>query len=453
MAAALPAAATGTPLQRRTAPRAQTLPPPSQWRQCSCLLRRGLPAPSPPRASSSSSAGDVPGQQGGDEAQSGAGQRRRAVDSLGSLDILLGSGGSIDDDLAAATSTARREEASPLPSTSTTAELTWWRNAEDDPSGQRRVRPIYVYVIYYLYICVYLAYSWLEATDGDVAAATLRDGLVNDHLAVAGGEMARLATAGFFTDGPFGLFLVLATLLTVGAEAEAMLGYGLFWAVFWLASMTGNLADAAFSELPITFGPANPAAGMVGALVAYVARNWGAEGRLEAARQSSRRLQLGLDYPQEQEVEVAPFLKFNVSLSAEARSSFSVLVAMITSAQGLLDIGDAMGSASWIGLLSSFWAGLVLSYLAGPKYEVKFIPNRVSASQQKLLQQLQQGPGGIVSAQQQLAQMQQQQRVEEGGTYVLESTTPVLEKRVFLVGFTLLLGVAMSLWPVWAGQD
>lgn len=74
--------------------------------------------------------------------------------------------------------------------------------------------------------------------------------------------------------------------------------YGLFWAVFWLSSMTGNLADAALSELPITFGPANPAAGMVGALVAYVVRNWGAEGRLEAARQSARRLQLGLDYPQ-----------------------------------------------------------------------------------------------------------------------------------------------------------
>lgn len=28
-----------------------------------------------------------------------------------------------------------------------------------------QVRPIYVYVIYYLYIVVYLAYSWLEATD------------------------------------------------------------------------------------------------------------------------------------------------------------------------------------------------------------------------------------------------------------------------------------------------
>lgn len=32
-------------------------------------------------------------------------------------------------------------------------------------------------------------------------------------------------------------------------------------------------------------------------------------------------------------MEVAPFLKFNVSLSAEARSSLSVLVAMITAAQ------------------------------------------------------------------------------------------------------------------------
>lgn len=96
-----------------------------------------------------------------------------------------------------------------------------------------------------------------------------------------------------------------------------------------------------------------------------------------------------------------------------------------------------------------------VKYHAPPRCrpQVKFIPNRMTDSQQKLLQQLQQGPGGVASAQQQLALLQQQIRVEESGTYVLESTTPVLEKRVFLVGFTLLLGVAMSLWPVWAGLD
>lgn len=37
--------------------------------------------------------------------------------------------------------------------------------------------------------------------------------------------------------------------------------HSLFWAVYWLAGLAGALADASLSELPITFGPANAAAG------------------------------------------------------------------------------------------------------------------------------------------------------------------------------------------------
>ena len=46
-----------------------------------------------------------------------------------------------------------------------------------------------MYVIYYCFICVYLAAAWLEATDGYLAASVLKDGLVNDHLAVATGQV------------------------------------------------------------------------------------------------------------------------------------------------------------------------------------------------------------------------------------------------------------------------
>ncbi len=60
---------------------------------------------------------------------------------------------------------------------------------------------------------------------GDLAASVLVDGLVNDHLAVAGGQVPRLATSGFVCGSPLELFMVLATLLTVGAELEALLGW------------------------------------------------------------------------------------------------------------------------------------------------------------------------------------------------------------------------------------
>ncbi|KAG2482685.1 hypothetical protein HYH03_018391 [Edaphochlamys debaryana] len=267
-------------------------------------------------------------------------------------------------------------------------------------AGPKRSKPLYVYVIYYCYICVYLSAAWLEATDGDLAASRLLDSLSNDHLAVAGGELYRLATAGYVcAGGPFELFLQLATLLTVGAELEALMGGTLFWAVYWLAGMTGALADASLSELPITCGPANAAAGMVGALVAFYGRNWGLDERLEEARAESRarRGQLlsgllggggrgtassrgvgeasrsSMDET-ETEVEVFPGFsyKFNARLTASARSGLSFLTATVVAGQGLLDVGQSSQSASWIGLLAAFWAGMFLSFGAGPRYEVRY---------------------------------------------------------------------------------
>ncbi|GIL60180.1 hypothetical protein Vafri_14810 [Volvox africanus] len=266
-------------------------------------------------------------------------------------------------------------------------------------AAPRRVRPLYVYVIYYCFIVVYLATAWLQATDGDLAASILVDGLVNDHLAVASGQVPRLATAGFVCEGPLELFLQLATLLTVGAEAEALLGYSLFWAVYWLANLGGGLADSAFSELPVTYGPANAAAGMVGALVAYYGRNLGLEERIAAARQAVRQRRRQIldgvgsgsmsDTPlppgrrsledTETEVEVLPLLSIKISarMSSTAKGLLNVLVALVVAGQGLLDFGDASSSASWIGLIAAFWTGLLLTFGAGPQYDVQYkLPER-----------------------------------------------------------------------------
>lgn len=61
---------------------------------------------------------------------------------------------------------------------------------------------------------------------------------------------------------------------TVASELESLLGYSSFWALLSLGSLTGSLADAAFSRLPITQGPGPAVAAVAGALLAYHARNW-----------------------------------------------------------------------------------------------------------------------------------------------------------------------------------
>ncbi|KAG2439031.1 hypothetical protein HYH02_006559 [Chlamydomonas schloesseri] len=285
----------------------------------------------------------------------------------------------------------------------------------------RRVRPLYVYVIYYCFICVYLASAWLEATDGYLAVSVLRDGLVNDHLAVAAGQVPRLATAGFVCDSPLELFMQLATLLTVGAEAEALLGHSLFWAVYWLCNLAGSLADAVGSELPVTYGPANAAAGVVGALVAFYVRNWALEERIDSEREAARAerratvaASLGPSSTTasrdgaesdgggtplssrdgdgtgsssrsagssssskmeeaEAEVELLPFwsIKLSARMSATARGALNVLGSLVVASQGLLEFGDASRSASWLGLIAAFWTGGLLTFFAGPHYEVQ----------------------------------------------------------------------------------
>ncbi|KAG2432094.1 hypothetical protein HXX76_009021 [Chlamydomonas incerta] len=345
--------------------------------------------------------------------------------TIRSLDNLLGSNDSLDS-----LDTLDIEEGRRLVNGESWERKTRTRVRRVPDANVRRVRPLYVYVIYYCFICVYLSSAWLEATDGYLAASVLQDGLVNDHLAVATGQVPRLATAGFVCDSPLELFMQLATLLTVGAEAEALLGHSLFWAVYWLGNLSGSLADAVGSELPVTYGPANAAAGMVGALVAFYVRNWALEERIESEREHAREARRAAvaaklgpaattsstgsrdgaesdagslssrdgDAPGssssssstggsssrrggqleegEAEVEILPFwsIRLSARMSATARGALNVLGSLVVASQGLLEFGDASRSASWIGLIAAFWTGSLLTFLVGPHYEVQLQP-------------------------------------------------------------------------------
>ncbi|KXZ42263.1 hypothetical protein GPECTOR_172g200 [Gonium pectorale] len=327
------------------------------------------------------------------------------------------------------------------------------RPSRREEAGPARVRPLYVWVLYYCYIVVYLAAAWLRATEGDLAASDLVDGLVNDHLAVASGSVPRLATYGFVCEGPLTLFMQLATLATVGAEAEALLGYSAFWAVFWLGLLGGGLADAALSELPVTAGPANGAAGLVGALASYYVANWGLEERLAAARKAARRrrsralssregeaedgagplsLSAGRDSLEEAEaeVEVLPLLsvRLEAALSERARGLLSVLTALVVAGQGLLEFGGASGAASWIGLSAAFWTGAILTYGAGPRYE----------------------PAAAAGAG--AAQDAGAERGDADGLLVVDVCPPA-RRRAVLGGSTAALGAMVVGWLAWMGAD
>jgi len=61
---------------------------------------------------------------------------------------------------------------------------------------------------------------------------------------------------------------------TVASELESLLGYSTFWALLSLSILTGSLADASLSGLPITAGPGPAVAAVVAAQLAFHARNW-----------------------------------------------------------------------------------------------------------------------------------------------------------------------------------
>jgi rhomboid protease GluP len=86
------------------------------------------------------------------------------------------------------------------------------------------------------------------------------------------GEYWRLVTSNFMHAGLLHLGLNCAALLFIGPEAEAVLGYRSFLAVYLLSGLAGSSASFLASDL-VTVGASGALFGLLGALAAYFIRN------------------------------------------------------------------------------------------------------------------------------------------------------------------------------------
>lgn len=131
---------------------------------------------------------------------------------------------------------------------------------------------------------VYTSYYVVQLADGQEVADDLLARLANDHAAVSSGDTLRMFTCFFVADSTPQLIIALLGLATVAAELESLLGVSTFWAVWCVTVLAGSLADAAFSTVPITAGPAAGVGGAAAALLAHHLHNWRIEQLLAQAK-------------------------------------------------------------------------------------------------------------------------------------------------------------------------
>jgi membrane associated rhomboid family serine protease len=183
---------------------------------------------------------------------------------------------------------------------------------------------------------VYSSYYVIQLAEGQEVADDVLSRLVNDHTAVAAGDTLRLFTCFFVADTLPQLIISLVALATVAAELESLLGYSTFWAIWCLTVLSGSVADAAFSELPITAGPAAGVAGVAAALLAHHLHNWRIEVLMQQAQtgdvpQSWLQLeqQFSWQHKQRQQQEegeaLQPSLTASINSSRSSSSSSSIL--------------------------------------------------------------------------------------------------------------------------------
>lgn len=245
----------------------------------------------------------------------------------------------------------------------------------------------------------------LDYTDpGSGLTYLLRNTLENDHAAAASGEVWRFASSIFVHQGPFNLFVTLATLYTLGIELEEVLGFGTFWAVYYLTAMVGSLADAALSELPVTEGSAASVAGLVGAICVTEVRSWALQE--ECADRPGNSSSQGLapedgEEIQKTEIEVVWGVKYSGLVTTRAARLINICAAVLLACNTLLDVGEVDSTASWYGVACAFWTGLLLTWFAGPRYSVERRPS-VSALRgldgQPVVSSLRQLERGLASA-------------------------------------------------------
>eukprot|EP00775_Hariotina_reticulata_P010569 gene10570-10729_t len=212
-----------------------------------------------------------------------------------------------------------------------------------------RVVPLASNVLYYLLLVVYSSYYVIQLAEGQEVADDVLSRLVNDHTAVASGDTLRLFTCFFVADSLPQLIIALVALATVAAELESLLGYSAFWAVWCLTVLSGSVADAAFSDIPITAGPAAGVAGVAAALLAHHLHNWKIE-------------------------EGKAFLTLG-----------GTAVAVISA---LKDAADTDIATDWAALIAGFLAGGFLGWMACPVYSAWRLANVTGFVQLMQLQDL-----------------------------------------------------------------
>jgi len=221
--------------------------------------------------------------------------------TMSSLDSLLGSTDSMsdsyDDDVAPSSSQARVEQEATARQKrrNVLLELTEWRkgrmvlDASDDKAGEHppKVKPLSSYVLYYYHIGIFMSIFLADAYDGPGAGDDLLESLANDHLmSTRGGDWLRLFTAPFVHSTPWALFITLLALLTLSAEAEAVMGYWAFGVLAILAPLTAGLADIYFNDYPVTLGSLPFVAALVGAIIAHMLKNAHYEDEVDDARRA-----------------------------------------------------------------------------------------------------------------------------------------------------------------------
>ncbi|KAK9820107.1 hypothetical protein WJX72_006208 [[Myrmecia] bisecta] len=134
------------------------------------------------------------------------------------------------------------------------------------------VTPRVAYVMLGLNLAVYGAGVGLALLQGGDASNDYFLALAKVNEAVVAGEYWRLLTANFLHAGLLHLGLNCLALYSLAPDAEAVLGYGTFTAVYLLSGLSGSLASFLFSDA-VTVGASGAIFGLLGALGAYFLKN------------------------------------------------------------------------------------------------------------------------------------------------------------------------------------
>eukprot|EP00891_Asterochloris_glomerata_P005890 jgi/Astpho2/5890/Aster-x1334 len=135
-----------------------------------------------------------------------------------------------------------------------------------------KVTPVLSYGILLVNVALYAAGITLRYTRGDSSSEDFFYLLALQNSDVLSGQYYRLVSSFFLHDSFLHLILNSAALFQLAPEAEAVLGYPTFAAVYLLSGLGAGLATIAFSDT-ISVGASACIFGLIGALAGYLWRN------------------------------------------------------------------------------------------------------------------------------------------------------------------------------------